>query len=146
MASLHIACVSAAAWKWFCRCPDAIGPIYDISNDEESYTPPTTPLRHRRASCRQYACLQFYLDVRDTCRAWVAFASTKHSTQATISLGCPTTHNATSCCQASPHGQMLAYQQPIRVYRPSWPISDLKDSLILRCDQCDKRDTPFSEF
>ena len=37
---LHIARVSAAIWKWFYRCPDVIGPVHDISSDEDFYTPP----------------------------------------------------------------------------------------------------------
>ena len=45
MAPLRVARISAAVWKWFCRCPDAIGPEHDISSDEEFYTPPTSPLR-----------------------------------------------------------------------------------------------------
>lgn len=44
MAYFHIVRVSAAVWKRFCRCLDAIGPIHDMSSDEEFYTPPTTPL------------------------------------------------------------------------------------------------------
>lgn len=45
MAPLNVACVSAAVWKWFCGFFYAIGPVHDISSDEEFYTPPTTPLR-----------------------------------------------------------------------------------------------------
>ena len=45
MPPFHVARVSAAVWKWLCRCPDVIGPVHDTSSDEEFYTPPTTPLR-----------------------------------------------------------------------------------------------------
>jgi hypothetical protein len=44
MTPFHIIPVSAVVWKWFCRCPYAIGPVHDISSDEDFYTPPTTPL------------------------------------------------------------------------------------------------------
>ena len=44
MAPLHVTWVSAAVWKWFCRCSNAIGPVYETSSDEEFFTPPTTPL------------------------------------------------------------------------------------------------------
>lgn len=43
MASLHVTRVSTAVWKWFCRCPDIIGLVYDTSSDEEFFTPPTSP-------------------------------------------------------------------------------------------------------
>lgn len=44
MALLHMTQVSEAIWKWFCRCPDAIGHVYESSSNEKFFAPPTTPL------------------------------------------------------------------------------------------------------
>lgn len=46
MARFDVARVSAAVWKWLCRCPDVIGPDEDSSSDNDFFTPPETPLRY----------------------------------------------------------------------------------------------------
>lgn len=31
-----------AIWRWFCRCPDVLGPIEDDYDFDEFFTPPTS--------------------------------------------------------------------------------------------------------
>ena len=42
MPRFHVNRVQAIVWKWLCRCPDVIGPIGDVSGDDEFVTPPTS--------------------------------------------------------------------------------------------------------
>ena len=120
MAPLHIARISAAVWRWFCRCPDAIGPVHDMSSDEEFYTPPTTPLRLAEepptasvpASTTDF--MSHKLQVHGLSPAQSARLRRRHA-EAVRQLTTPPPPVA-----PSPHGPLLAYQRPVKVYRPSW--------------------------
>ena len=115
MAPFDVTRVSAAVWRWFCRCPEIIGPVYDTSSDEEFFTPPTSP-----QPCS--------IDIRVP-------ASTVSPTHGSLNLLSPSqTHrlrrrHAEAVRQLTspppvvtpvPHGPLKAYQRPVKVYRPSW--------------------------
>ena len=115
MAPFDVTRVSAAVWRWFCRCPEIIGPVYDTSSDEEFFTPPTSP-----QPCS--------IEIRGP-------ASTVSPTHGSLNLLSPSqTHrlrrrHAEAVRQLTspppvvtpvPHGPLKAYQRPIKVYRPSW--------------------------
>jgi hypothetical protein len=121
MAPLHVARISAAIWKWFCRCPDAIGPEHDISSDEEFYTPPTSPPRvaddHPTANVPASAAdsmLQKLHVPSPLSPAQSARLRRRHA-QAVRQLITPP-----PAVTPTPHGPLLAYQRPVKVYRPSW--------------------------
>ena len=121
MVTLHVRRVSAAVWKWFCRCPEAIGPGYETSSDEEFFTPPTTPPRVSQQQC-------------------VAAEARSPTTEAFPTHGVPKLLSPTQTGRLrrrhaevvrqlttpplvvapSPHGPLKAYQRPVKVYRPSW--------------------------
>jgi hypothetical protein len=121
MTPLHIARASAVVWKWFCRFPDAIGLVYDIFSDEDFYTYPTTPLRdaEEHHGLNMSACTSIL-----KCQTLTVHGSLSRSQntrlrrrhlQVVRQLTTPPL-----VITPSPHSLLLAYQRPIRVYRPGW--------------------------
>jgi hypothetical protein len=123
MASTHVKRVSTAVWRWFCRCPEIIGPVYDTSSEEEFFTPPTSP----PASSVHHSA-----DV--TRGSPTTLSSPKHGAQRLLSpsqarrlrrrhgevvrqLTTPPPIVA-----PTPQGPLKAYQRPVMVYRPSWAV------------------------
>ena len=121
MEPLHVARISATIWKWFCRCPDGIGPEHDISSDEEFYTPPTTlsrvadeqPTTNFPASTADsmFQKLQLPGPLSPAQRSRLR----RRHAQAVRQLITPP-----PAVTPAPHGPQLAYQRPVKVYRPSW--------------------------
>ena len=121
MASLHVTRVSTAVWKWFCRCPDIIGPVYDTSSDEEFFTPPTSP----PPSSEQER-------VAVTTESPTAYISPTHGVQNLLSpsqaLRLRRRHAAAvrqltsppPVVKPAPQAPLKAYQRPVKVFRPSW--------------------------
>ena len=110
--------VSAAVWKWFCRCPETIGPVYNSGSDEEFFTPPTTPSQLHCESVIPGSPttlvtpthgLPKLLSPSQTRRLRRRHAEVVRQLTASPPVVTP-----------SPHGPLKAYQRPVKVYRPSW--------------------------
>jgi hypothetical protein len=122
MAPVDVLRVSAAVWKWLCRCPDAVGAVEDSSSDNEFFTPPTTPER----------CFEDQLE-----------SNNPHSPSALVSIGQKVPrllspaqtarlrrrHTEVVWQLTTPppvvrpppsNAPLKAYQIPIKVFRPSW--------------------------
>ena len=118
MASIRLRQVSAAVWKWFCRCPDTIGPISDSSSDEEFFTPPTTPSQQQCVSSiegRPTALVSPTHGFPNMLSPSQTRRLRRRHAEAVRQLTTPP-----PVVTPSPHGPLKAYQRPIKVYRPSW--------------------------
>lgn len=117
MAPLHVARIRDAVWKWFCRCPDVIGPVHDMSSDDEFYTPPTTPSRlaDDQSAAEVPTSSTPKLIVHGALSPAQGARLRRRHAQAVQQLTTPP-----PAVTPSPHGPLLAYQRPIKVYRPSW--------------------------
>lgn len=121
MASFHVTRVSAAVWKWFCRCPEIIAPVYDTSSDEEFFTPPTSPLpcsQHERVavttgSPTAYICPTH--GVQNLLSPSQALRLRQRHAEAVRQLTSPP-----PVVKPAPQAPLKAYQRPVKVYRPSW--------------------------
>lgn len=121
MASSHVTRVSSAVWKWFCRCPDVIGPVHETSSDEEFFTPPTSPppssevptthgtMVSTTTLCSPAQGVQRLLSPVHTERLRRRHAEAVRHLTTPPPVVAPT-----------PHGPLKAYQRPVKVYRPSW--------------------------
>lgn len=119
MASLHMTRVSAAVWRWFSRCPDVIGPVYDTSSDEEFFTPPTSPPPPEACgpvtTKSPALCItQIHGGGNLLSPSQSARLRRRHA-EAVRHLTAPP-----PVVTPVPHGPLKAYQRPVKVYRPSW--------------------------
>lgn len=121
MAPLHVTRVSAAVWKWFCRCPESIGPVDDTSEDEEFFTPPTTPPPGGQHQCVAATTGSPTTLVTPTHGAPILLSPAqtarlrRRHAEAVRQLTSPA-----PVVTPAPQGPLKAYQVPTRVYRPSW--------------------------
>jgi hypothetical protein len=121
MACTHVKRVSTAVWRWFCRCPEIIGPVYDTSSEEEFFTPPTSP---PPSSVHQSADA--------TKGSSSTLTSPNHGVQRLLSpsqAGRLRWRHGEAVRQLTtppptvtptPQGPLKAYQVPVMVYRPTW--------------------------
>ena len=122
MSPFDVIRISAAVWKWFCRCPDAIGPVEDSSSDNEFFTPPTTLGRcgeDQHVSNNPdspSAIISIACDVpRLLSPAQTARLRRRHA-EVVRQLTTPP-----PVVRAPPSNAPLkAYQEPFKVFRPSW--------------------------
>ena len=119
MPSLHVTRVSAAVWKWFCRCPETIGPLHDTSSDEEFFTPPTSPPPASQQQCVAVTVASATTSSTHGVPKMLSPSQTvrlrRRHAEAVRQLTTPA-----PVVPPSPHGPLKAYQRPLRVYRPSW--------------------------
>ena len=110
--------VRAAVWKWLCRCPEAIGPVGDISGDDEFFTPPTSPVptdgQHDEGSNYASSIIapgdaQRLLSPAQTRRLRRRHAEVVRQLTTPPPVVAP-----------RPQSPLKAFQRPIMVYRPSW--------------------------
>lgn len=120
MPRFHMNRVRAAVWRWLRRCPDAIGPIGDVSDDEEFFTPPTSPLPAANdqeggiisASAimlREAGDAKHVLSPAQTRRLVRKHAEVVRQLTTPPPVVTP-----------SPQAPLKAYQRPIMVYMPRW--------------------------
>ena len=88
-----------------------------MSSDEEFYTPPTSPLRHAEdlSLAEVPGCSTPKLLVHGALSPAQGARLRRRHAQAVQQLTTPPPP-----VTPSPHGPLLAYQRPIKVYRPSW--------------------------
>jgi hypothetical protein len=123
MAPIHVARISASVWKWFCRCPDTIGPVHDISSDDEFHTLPTSPSRlgdaeeqaPRHVPSSSAVSMPHRLVVEAPLSPAQSARLRRRHAQAVLQLTTPPPVVA-----PKPQGKLLRYQIPIKVFRPSW--------------------------
>ena len=113
--------VRAAVWKWLTRCPDAIGPVGEVSDDEVFFTPPTSPTPCTQgdgeaittASTSTVTCL-----ARDTQRLLSPAQTSRLRRRHAEVVRQLTTPDAV--VSPRPHEPLKAFQRPVMVYRPTW--------------------------
>lgn len=120
MSPLNVQRISKAVWRWFCRCPEMIGPGEEDPSDDEFYTPPTSP-PNASADISNNA---------NTSNTDVVFSTTHLPCLLT-----PTQMHRLRCKHANavhglitsppivespPPQRLKPYQRPIKVFRPSW--------------------------
>jgi hypothetical protein len=120
MSRFHVNRVSAAVWKWLCRCPDVIGPLGDISSDEEFFTPPTSPLQcatehHVGVSASPSALIAPAADTPRLLSPAQTRRLQRRHVQVVRQLTTPP-----PVVKPRPPSPLKAYQRPVMVYRPSW--------------------------
>jgi hypothetical protein len=118
MGRVDVERVRVAVWKWLCRCPEAIGPVGAISDDDEFFTPPTSPLPSAAvhdgahispSSVVASGVAQPCLSPAQTHRLRRQHAEVVRQLTTPPPIVAP-----------RPQSPLKAFQRPTMVYRPSW--------------------------
>jgi hypothetical protein len=110
--------VRAAVWKWLCRCPDAIGPLGDISSDDEFFTPPTSPVPtniNHDEGCNSATTIIAPGDAQRLLSPAQSQRLRRRHAEIVRQLTTPPPVVA-----PRPQSPLKAYQRPTMVYRPNW--------------------------
>lgn len=113
--------VRAAVWKWLCRCPEAVGPVGDTSDDDVFFTPPTSPsprTQDQHAAITSASPASITTPPADAQRllspAQQRRLRRRHEEVVRQLTAAP------PVVTPRPHSPLKAFQRPVMVYRPSW--------------------------
>ena len=121
MPRFHMNRVRVAVWKWLCRCPDAIGPVGDISDDEVFFTPPTclSPCTQDGGAGIIAASSESVTTLAGDAPRLLSPAQTRRlqrrHAEVVRQLTAPP-----PVVSPRPHSPLKAFQRPVMVYRPAW--------------------------
>ena len=113
--------VRVAVWKWLCRCPDTIGPVGDISDDDVFFTPPTSPSPHTQDGGDWIVPTSTSAETLEACDAHrlMSPAQTRRLRRQHAEVVRQLT-TPTALVNPRPQSPLKAFQRPVMVYRPAW--------------------------
>lgn len=119
MSRFHVNRVRTTVWKWLCRCPDAIGPVGDVSSDEEFFTPPTSPVPCADDQDGGVISATSNMTPPGNAQGCLSPAQRRRLQRKHAEVVRQLT-TPSPLVTPRPNEPLKAYQRPVMVYRPNW--------------------------